>query len=240
MTLMSAPPCRRLVAAGAILVAVATALLLPWAPTPASGHAGGPLPHARLAAEGPIVTIEWTAAPDDTADVGIAIGLLPEEAMEAYLDVASEYLPTDDEIERLSRSAELRDYLVDNIQVRQDGQRCPGEAEPADNFIMDGATLTFRCPEPVEQVDVRVTMLHDQDPAYRTFSVDGTVQFAVHTSSAPEQTWDFTLVSDQEERRSLPVALIVVGLALVAGGAIVSLGSIRARRRHPRARRARS
>lgn len=213
----------------ATALAVAT-LVAALVPTAAWGHASGVLPHAELDVDGTDLTVTWTAAPDDAADVGVAIGLFPEGTMEAFLEGEPEELPSPEEIRALSRSDELRGYLLDNIQVRQDGHACTGVAQPADDFILDGAQVTFTCPEPVEQVDLRITMLHDRDPAYRTFSVDGTVQYAVHTSTAPEHTWDFTLAGDGQ--RPFPVAL-VVGLVLVVGGAAASLLSVRARRRTP-------
>lgn len=159
----------------------------------ASGHAAGPPPHATLDADGDVVTIDWVAVDDDAAAVGVAIGLLPAETVDAYLGRGPwEDVPSEEEIRAFSRAPELRAYLASNIAVLQDGEPCRGIVDPAEDFVRDGARLTFTCPREVDEVDVRITMLHDADPRYRTFSVDGTYQTSVHTVDRPTHTWDFT------------------------------------------------
>jgi hypothetical protein len=134
------------------------------------------------------------------------------EAMLAYLGGPAEDYPTEEEIRRFSSSEELRVYLLDNVQVTQGGRTCPGEVEPVEDFLAEGAAFVFTCPEPVEQAHIRVTMLHDRDELYATYSVDGTIQYAVHTSGHPEHLWDFTMAAEERP---------LVEPALVLGGALV-------------------
>jgi hypothetical protein len=213
---------------GAVLLALSLVLV-----EPAWGHAAGMPPHARLSAEGRVVHVELTSASDDAALIGSSLGLLPEGSMEWYLGESNDGPPTDEQLRAFSASPELREYLLDNVEIRQDGERCPGQAEPAEDFVLDGAELRFECPEPVEVADVRITILHDQDPAYRTHTVDGTIQSYTHTSTHPEHPWDFTLARSQGP--DVPVGLWL-GLAgvVTAGLALVGrwrLGASRGRRR---------
>lgn len=200
--------------ASVVVLTLVAAALLPG--LPAEGHASRAVPHATLDSDGREVHIEWTAAQDDTADVLVAAGLLPPEAMEAYLTGPIEDRPGADETARLSRSPQLRDYLEEHVAVTQDGVPCPGRATPAENFIDDGARFTFACPQPVTVAHVRITLLHDRDPDYRTYSVDGTIQTEMHTSSAPEHAWDFTLAASSERDSTRIVLLVVLGVVALA------------------------
>jgi hypothetical protein len=213
----------------ALVVAALAAWLVAGAvtATPSGAHASGELPSAELSADGTTVRIELVAPADDAAVIGTSLGYLGEGAMLALLGGPAADLPTDDEIAALSRSPQLRDYLERHVQVRQDGVECPGEAVPAADFLSDGAVLTFDCPEPVELADVRITVLHDDDPAYRTFSFDGTEQYAIHSAAAPEHTWDFTLARSDA---GVDPWLWGGALALVAAG-VGTLAVLRPRRR---------
>lgn len=190
------------------------ALLAPIV-APALAHPGGGLlpPHARFSADGDVVRIEWTAPQDDAAHVGEAVGIFPEGTMEAFLSGPEELLPTDEQIRELSRSPELETYLLDHVEVRQDGVACDGQVDPAEDFLADGAEFAFQCREPIEQVDVRITILLDQDPRYDTFGVDGTVWTVLFTSAQPEHTWDAEAAA-QARAGSLPTVLLV-GLGVV-------------------------
>lgn len=200
--------------------AAATLALITGSAAPALGHASGQLPYAWWSAEGDQVVAEWTAPADDAALIGTAVGELRVGASEAYLDGPADAFPTDEEIAELSDSPELADYLLANLGVRQDGVDCTAEVEPARDFITDGARFVFTCPEPVADVELWVTMLHDQDPAYQTLSGDGTVQDARHTAAAPAHPWDFTMAVDGS--RGAPVVLyLTAGIALVVGLLIV-------------------
>lgn len=162
------------------------------ASAPLRAHASAQLPHATLRAEGAQVHVTWTAAPDDVADVGVAIGALPPSAVDAYLGGDLDDLPDPATLEAFFASPALHDYLLTHIRILQDGHACPGQVVRTEGFIERGVDLTFNCPAEVTDATVQITMLHDRDPAYRTFSVDGTIQTAVHTIHEPAHPWDFT------------------------------------------------
>ena len=210
----------RTTAAGPRVAAVGVLILLLWSVVllePVWGHAGGMPTHAKLSAEGEVVHVELVSAPDDAALMGSTLGLLPDGAMEVYLGASDDELPSDAEIRAFSASPELREYLLEHVEVHQDGRRCDGDAAPAEDFVMDGAELRFTCPEPVEQATISITLLHDQDPAYRAYTVDGTIQSYTHTAAQPEHEWDFTLAaaSDPGVPTALWGGLALVGLAAV-------------------------
>jgi hypothetical protein len=89
----------------------------------ALGHASSMLPHARLSSEGRQMFVEWTAAGDDVADIGVGLGLLPPEAALAFQGIGDAYPSTAQET-RFARSDELESYLLDNLRVIQQGQPC--------------------------------------------------------------------------------------------------------------------
>lgn len=201
-------------------VAVVSVLLLSVGllTSPAAGHASGQVPQARLGAAGRTVTLEWTAAADDVADLAVAAGIWAEEVAAAYLDVAfggaTDRLPSDAEVAAMGRDRALRRYLEDRVRIVQDGTACAGSARPADDPMTDGVTFTFECPVPVTAAVVEIRLLHDRDPAYRTFSVDGTRQYAVHTASRPAHPWDFRPAQLGSGR--VPVTPVLLGAALIA------------------------
>jgi nickel/cobalt transporter (NicO) family protein len=212
-------------------VALALAVgILCSGPLPAAwGHAAGPVPQARLSAEGNRVHLVWTAAEDDAAAIGAVVGVFPREVSYAYLEGDEQGMPSQPQIAAFSRSAVLRTYLLEHVAVVQAGVPCPGEVEPAEDFIADGARFTFTCPDRVRRAEVTVGILLDDDPTYRTFSVDGTERFAMHTAGAPTHEWDFT-ASQVPSSDGLPTGSLTGAepalLALVdasAGGLLVTL-----------------
>lgn len=226
------PACgsRRGGAALAVLLALGAVAL---AAAPALGHASSQLPHARWQADGTEVEVHWTAAADDVADVAVAAGLWPEEVMWAYVEGETDAQPTDEEITALRDEPALHDYLRERFEVRQAGEPCPAEPVLSDDVIADGLRLQFSCPEPVTVATLDVRVLHDRDPAYRTFSVDGTEQYAVHTVDQPEHTWDFTLAASEAR---IPLQLWLAGGAvlLAAVGVWLLLGRRRTAAGHRR------
>lgn len=210
----------------AVLVTVLAGLaaLVPTA-APAQAHASGQVPQARLAAEGHRVEVVWTADADDGADVLVAAGVWPEEIALRYLDIAfggdPALLPDDAEVAAASRDPALARYLEERVRILQDGLPCPGRAAPAADFVADGAAVTFECPETVTEAVVEITLLHDRDPAYRTFSVDGTVQYAIHTADRPAHPWDFGHGAQPPASRSVITLAIAATLVVaIAGGTL--------------------
>lgn len=197
-------------------------LLLAWmlitAASPAAGHASTQLPHATLEVEGNRLLVTWTADADDAADVGVALGLLEEDVVWTILDgedFGPELLATLDAA--FASDDALAGYLREHLQVRQDGEACPAEVERIEDFVFTGATLAFTCPDPIGEIDLRITMLHDRDPAYRTFAVDGTERFSLHTASAPEHRWDLSREPTGAARPE-PVLLVGLVITVLVGG----------------------
>jgi len=204
---------------GAVAIAsFAAALLLPA--SAAFAHAAGTVPQARLSADGPRVLVDWWAAGDDVAEIGVGLDLLPEEASLAFQGVGDAY-PTAEQETRFARSAELRAYLLANMGVTQDGEPCDATVFVPDEVIAEGVRYEFTCRRPVEQVAVRITLLHDRDEQYRTYSIDGTVWSEMHTVDRPEHVWDATLVPTTREADGLPLLVAGIGLVVVGGGVVL-------------------
>lgn len=193
---------RRTSAARVVGLLVATAVLVVVvAPLPSSAHGSLVVPTARLQAQGDTVEVAWSAAEDDTAAIAVALGMAPRQALLdhlaalAALDDGADPQPLVDELvasvdrDQLAGSPQLHAYLLGTIEVHQGQQPCAGTVGPTATFLTDGVTLTFRCPAPIDTIDLTVTVLMDQDPTHRTFSTDGRGDVALHTAAAPTQTW---------------------------------------------------
>jgi hypothetical protein len=201
--------------AAAAVLTLLVALVLPTAP--ASAHPAGEVPRARRAVEGTDVVLDWIAAPDDAAEVLVAAGIWPEEVATRYLDVAfglpADPLPGPEEIRAASRDAALPRYLTEHLVLEQGDRACPGTVHPTEDLLSDGVRVSFRCPTRPVQVDLTISLLHDRDPAYRTFSLDGTRRVAIHTASEPTQPWDLA------DPTPAPTVL-----ALLLGAAVGAIG----------------
>ncbi len=214
------------------VVGCAALLSVALAATAAFAHAAGEVPQARLSATGHTVTLQWTAAADDIADLAVAAGVWPEATAFAYLDVAfggdPALLPDDAEVAAMGRDPALRRYLEDRVRILQDGTACTGAARPAPDPITEGVTFTFECPEPVTAAVIEIRLLHDRDPGYRTFSIDGTEQYAVHTAAQPAHPWDFRAA--QGSGGSVPVLPVLLGAAAILLAAAMALTHLWSRR----------
>jgi hypothetical protein len=208
---------------------IAAALLLLVALTLPAGialaHPGGEVPRARLAVDGLEVHLAWIAAPDDAAEILVAAGVWPEEVARRYLDVAfgapADLLPTPEEIRAASRHPALPRYLAERVTLEQQGQPCPGTVDPPEDLLADGVRFTFRCASRPGRVLLTVSLLHERDPGYRTFSLDGTRRVAIHTAAEPTQVWDLG--------RHAPVTSLA-GVLLGAALGVTGLGALGLRR----------
>lgn len=201
-------------------VAVAMAVLLVAVALPvvaAGAHPAGEVPRARLAVEGNEVVLDWIAAPDDAAEVLVAAGIWPEEVATRYLDVAfglpADPLPRPEEIRAASRDPSLPGYLTDHLVLEQGARTCPGTVHPTEDLLSDGVRISFRCPTPPAQVRLTISLLHDRDPSYRTFSLDGTRRVAIHTAAEPTHPWDLA-----DPAPAPAVLALFLGAALGAAG----------------------
>ena len=176
----------------AAVTALAALVLLAW-PAAALAHPFGPPPRSWLEVDDEVVTLTWEAAYDDYLALGEHLGYFEPGTTEAYLDPTVQVAPPRGDEEALAGSEDLRAYLAANIEVAQAGHRCEPEAVDTDRFVEQGAVLRLRCPEPVEEATLRITMLQDINEAYRTFglSEDGPPgPFAVFTFEDPEHHLD--------------------------------------------------
>lgn len=103
----------------------------------------------------------------------------------------------------------------------QDGEPCDATVFVPDEVIAEGVRYEFICPQQVEQVSVRITLLHDRDEQYRTYSIDGTIWSEIHTVHHPEHVWDATLVPATKEADGLPLLVAGIGLVGVGGGVVL-------------------
>jgi hypothetical protein len=220
----------------AIIVVVAAVGVVVARPSPATAHGSLVVPTIRLDAAATTVTARWSAAEDDAAAIAVGLGLAPREALLdhlaalAALDDSDDPQPLIDRLiaqvdqERLAASPELDAYLLETIVVTQDGTACDGQVAPTHDFLTGAAELTFTCPEPVDEIDLTVTVLLDQDPTHRTFSNDGSGEVAMHSAATPTQTW--SLAGGGSGGLGLLLALVVgLGLAAAAGfGALALVG----------------
>jgi hypothetical protein len=185
-----------LLAAPALLV---PALLLPMlllGAAPANAHPFGPPPSALLRAEAELLLIDWRAAPDDTAAIGVELGYMEEAVLDAYLEAPTQVAPSAADEDALAASPQLHAYLVERVVVRQDGTPCEAAALDTADFVHAGARLAYRCPEPIAAVELEITLLHDVHEAYRTFGIaesEATVPAqAVFSVATPRHTMDFS------------------------------------------------
>lgn len=212
---------RRFRTAAAVVVLVASTGPLP-APPAADAHPFGPPPTARIWAEGDVVTIDWAAAPDDLALIGVELDLLPEDTLDAYLEAPAQVAPERAHEDEMSRSPELVDYLLERVRVIQGGQVCEGDVEPIERFLTRGATVLHRCAEPITVVEVEIALLHDVHPAYRTFAFSASDEAepsqAVFTAASPRHDWRFgSTGADGAEGRARSAGLVgLIALGLVA------------------------
>lgn len=185
-------------------------------------HPFGPPPTARLLAQGPTLTVMWSATPDDAVAIGEDLGVMPPGSVEAYrVESAAQVAPSAVDEARLAASSELRDYLLEHIVVHQGNARCSGEVTSSEDFVHTGATVVLTCPDTVREVTMRISMLHALHPAYRTVAIapEGQPSQAVFTVEDPEQRWRFGAEAAGEDSPS--VAMLALGGAMLAAAGVL-------------------
>ena len=205
--------------ATALLVGV---LVLVLSPDAAVAHPFGPPPTARVGADGRTVTIHWSATPDDAVAIGELLGLMPAGSVEAYRqESAAQVAPSLRDEAALAGSPLLAEYLTKHIVVEQDGEPCPAEVPPRPTFVQNGATVVATCSQPVREVTLRITMLHDVNPAYRTVAIGEASRPAqsVFTVAEPSAQWEFgTAATSPFFLLPAWTVTLVVALAAVSAG----------------------
>ena len=191
---------------------------------PAAAHPFGPPPTARISAQGPTVSIQWSATPDDAVAIGEALGVMPPGSVAAYRqEGATQVAPSSVDEARFSASPLLREYLSDRIAVTQDAQKCTASIPPIRDFVHRGARVDLTCPEPVSTVTLRLSMLHEIHEAYRTVAIgtDTDPARSVFTVSAPQHTWTFGAPRG-DGAPWLGAGVVAATVALAAGAFVVA------------------
>jgi hypothetical protein len=197
------------------LIALATLAVLAG-PVAALAHPFGPPPRSWLEVDGDTVSLSWEAAYDDYLALGELLGYFEPGTAAAYLEPDVQVAPPRAAEEELAASDELRSYLRENIVVSLDGRQCDPDRVETDRFVEQGAVVHARCPTPVETVEIRITMLHDINEAYRTFGLaDGEEPgpFAVFTAQEPAHLVDLAELEGADGRGRL----VLLGAVLALG-----------------------
>lgn len=173
------------------------------------------------------MTIQWSAAADDGAAVGELLGIMPEGSAAAYRqEAAAQVAPSRTDEAALTASPQLRDYLTSHIEVSQGGRLCRAEIVAMDDFVHGITTIQHTCPAQVTEVTLRITMLHDIHPAYRTLATgeNSTPATAVFTVEAPEHRWRFGASA------APPAASLAAGVLALIAGVLAAVWLVRRRR----------
>ncbi len=209
------PPVRRWCVPGAVALATLALLAVPAA---VQAHPFGPPPRAWLEVDGDVATLSWEAAYDDYLALGEHLGELEPGTSAAYVDPSVQVAPPRADVEELVASDRLRDYVMDNIVVTQDGEPCRTEQASTQHLVEQGAWLRVRCPAPVASPTIRITMLHDVNEAYRTFGLieDGEPgPFAIFSVEQPEHEVDIEAIAGAGDGQARAVLLGAVAVLAV-------------------------
>lgn len=163
-------------AQAALLLAGVCAGLL-WQTGPASAHPLGLPSFAQISAQDDRVTVTWNAAPDDVAALARALDLTDAPSLTREQDAS------------LAASEALVQRALRDVTVRQDGRPCAARFVPPASVVTSGLRVTFRCPDRVSRVQVRIALLHDVDDRYRTLAASigpGGPQRSMFSATTPE------------------------------------------------------
>lgn len=178
--------------------------------------------------DGEVVQVQWRVGmTDDLSWLALHLGLLPDDRV--MLDGAMWYEDGDGDL--LADAAEFDSYLLENIKITSGGEACTGKVAIKDDPGTTGATLRFDCSKPVTAAKIKVSMLTDLHPAYKTMATGPGGQRFVYDGESPSQDWTFnpTASGSAGSGSSAAVQLggVFGGLALVG----VAIGLTRHRRR---------
>ena len=217
---------------GRLITSAAAALSALGLAQPAVAHPFGPPPVAKVTADGPIVTVTWSAQPDDLFALGQAVGAFTGRQVFVYQDGVA--MPAEQDapsIERqLASSTEVQQYLDSHIAVREAGASCRMREIATDELFSAGARLTYACPEPPDTLELEITALTDIDPSYRTVGLGAGGARSLHTADAPTQALAVAPSTAGVAVGSRVAVAAGLGLAVVLATAVVAVGR---RRRLP-------
>jgi hypothetical protein len=206
--------------AGLVLVGAA-ALALTCTASPAAAHPSDRAQILRLGSDGSEVHVRWMAAPDDLAEIARVLGLIQAPRTFVFDDGELVREESDEsDVEILEKSSEVRTYLVDHIEVRQDGEVCAGTVTRVGHLDHDGARLRFECPADVTDVAVTVTTMTDIDPGYRTEARSSQGDRATYSAEQPTWTWR---LADPQPRLGRSVWFVAGSVVLLAAALCLPL-----------------
>lgn len=194
---------------------------------PAAAHPFGPPLQASVMAEGAVVTVVWSAQPDDLFNLGQATGALAQRQVFVYQDGERAEAPeeTSSIAEQLAAAPEIKDYLGSHIGLRSEQTDCRPLDVETEDLTTTGARLSFDCGQPVELIELEITALTDLHPDYRTVATGAGGDRTLHTSTEPSQLLSLVASTD----RPLGALLLTgLGALVLASGAFVA---VRRRRR---------
>lgn len=215
-----------------LLVAAGTVLVTFSAGGDAQAHPFGDPQTVKIGLadgnDGEVVQVQWQVGmTDDLSWLALHLGLLPDDRV--MLDGAMWYEDGDGDL--LADAAEFDTYLLEHIVVSSDGETCTGTVASKDDPGTEGATLRFDCSGPVNTAEIKVSMLTDLHPAYKTMATGPGGQRFVYDGESPSQDWTFDPTGSGSTGSGSSAALqlggVVGGLALVA----IAIGLTQHRRR---------
>lgn len=167
--------------------AAITALSTVSGTAPASAHPFGDPQVAKVESAGADgVTVRWKfGMSDDVSYLAAELGLLPEDRV--FLDGAIFFEEGDPAL--LGSSPAFADYLLERISVTAGGGACVGEVVEIADLLVEGARVDFACPGEVGEAEVRIAMLTDLHPAYKTLVSGPAGQKAAYDGEHDTQTW---------------------------------------------------
>ena len=181
-----------------------------------------------------VVHVTWkVGAADDLTLLGIHLGVLPADRV--MLDGAIEY--DDGDAALVQQAPQVHTYLLEHVEVSNDGRDCPGSVEASGDLIADGADLVFTCAQPAASATVTVSTLTDLHPAYRTLATGPDGQHQVYGADAPTHAWSLGTSTTTAAGSTTTASSTGSSAALQIGGVLGAVllvavaGSLVARRR---------
>ncbi|WP_193608290.1 hypothetical protein [Nocardioides lijunqiniae] len=214
-------PARRSRAAATVATAVAALALLLW-PSPAQAHPFGPpqTVSIELAEDAGVVRVHWQpGAPDDYSYLAAGVGLTDADESQG----AGGLIAVKRDADALTSSPLLARYLTRHVVVREaTGAACAPTVLPVEHLVSDGVRLEFRCAGPLDDVDVRVSLLTDLHPAYQTMATGPHGQRFAYSATKTEHRWSTSPEKADDalaESAALQLSGVLAGLAAVGGAA---------------------
>lgn len=218
-------------AARRALAIVLPALLVLLLPGAARAHPFGPPQTVSISrVDSASVRVHWQpGAPDDYTYLAVGLGVSPEDLSQQ----TGGLLAVKRDADRLTASPLFADYLVEHVAVTDDaGAPCEGVVRPVEHLVGDGVSLDFRCAAPTDAADVRVSLLTDLHPAYRTMATGPGGQRFAYSADATDHRWSLVATDappDLGRSAALQLSLVLVGLVALAGATTYAVRRTRRR-----------